>query len=105
MAAPALAQNPLDIPAVATIFHTNSAGNRLTGAPLLVLLGTADQFVQPIVIDAFAAKACAAGDTVDYRLVAGASHGGELDDTVDDVAAWFADRINGVPAPSTCSQG
>ena len=44
-------------------------------------------------------RACAAGDTVDYLLVAGATHGEELNATVDDVAAWFADRVSGAPTP------
>ena len=58
-------------PRSATILHTNSAGNRPAGAPLLVVQGTADQFVPQSLTDAFVAKACAAGDTVDYRVVCG----------------------------------
>jgi hypothetical protein len=56
-----------------------------------------------IFTDAFVKQACAAGDTVDYRVVTGANHGEELNATVNDVAAWFADRVSGAPAPSSCS--
>jgi fermentation-respiration switch protein FrsA (DUF1100 family) len=97
-----LAHNPLDIPALKAIVQTNSYGNRPAGAPLLVVQGTADQVVPQFVTDAFVKRACAAGDTVDYRLVPGANHGDELTEAASDVAAWFADRVSGAPATSTC---
>jgi fermentation-respiration switch protein FrsA (DUF1100 family) len=100
----ALAHNPVDIPALATILHTNSAGNRPAGAPLLVVQGTADELVPQLFTDAFVKKACAAGDTIDYRLYPGATHGDpELTAASSDIAAWFADRVSGAPATSTCS--
>ncbi len=99
-----LAHNPLDIPAMATILHKNSPGNRPAGAPLLVVQGTADEFVFQPLTDAFVGKACAGGDTVDYRLYEGATHGDpELNASSSDVAAWFADRVAGKPAASTCT--
>jgi pimeloyl-ACP methyl ester carboxylesterase len=99
---PVLAHNPLDIPALKAIVVTNSFGNRPAGAPLLVVQGTADTFVPQFATDAFVKKACAAGDTVDYLLIAGANHGGELPAAANDVAAWFADRVSGAPAANTC---
>ncbi len=99
-----LAHNPLDIPALATIVHTNSAGNRPAGAPLLVVQGTADQAVPQFLTDALRGKACAAGDTVDYRLYPGADHGDpELTAAANDIATWFADRVSGAATTSTCS--
>jgi acetyl esterase/lipase len=101
--APVLAHNPLDTPALAAIVHTNSPGNRAAGAPLLVVQGTGDQLVPQSLTDAFVSKACAAGDTVDYRLYPGANHGDpELTASSTDIAAWFADRVDGTPATSTC---
>ena len=100
----ALAHNPLDTPALATILRTNAAGNRPAGAPLLVVQGTNDQTTLPFLTDAFVAKACAAGDTVDYRLYTGADHGDpELNAASNDIAAWFADRVSGAPTTSTCT--
>jgi acetyl esterase/lipase len=99
-----LAHNPLDIPALATIVHANSAGNRPTGAPLLVVQGTADVDLPQFLTDTFVKKVCAAGDTVDYRLYAGATHGDpEMNAAAVDIAAWFADRVSGAPATNTCS--
>ena len=102
-AAPVLAHNPIDTPALAAILHTNSPGNRPAGAPLLIVQGTADQFALQPLTDAFVAKACSVGDTVDYRLYEGATHGDpELTASSTDIAAWFADRVVGTPPPSTC---
>jgi predicted esterase len=98
-----LAHDPLSIPAFQKLLHQNSAGNRPAGAPLLIVQGTADTTIPKILSDAFAKKACAAGDTVDYRTYEGAGHGSVVVAAVDDVVAWLADRAAGKPAPSTCS--
>jgi pimeloyl-ACP methyl ester carboxylesterase len=100
---PALAHDPLQIPALASILHANTAGNRPTAAPLLIVQGTADQFVPPFVTDGLVNIACATGDTVDYRKYAGADHGGVLSAAADDVVAWFADRVAGTAPTSTCT--
>jgi pimeloyl-ACP methyl ester carboxylesterase len=98
----ALAQNPLDIPALAPILHTNSAANRPAGAPVLVVQGTADDGNPQFLTDAFVKKACAAGDTVDYRVYTGATHLGVVPAAANDVTAWFSDRVSGAAAISTC---
>jgi fermentation-respiration switch protein FrsA (DUF1100 family) len=112
-----LAHNPRDIPAMLTILRTNSAGNVLAGAPLLVVQGSADAFVPQASTDLFVKKVCGARDAVpaealpyfatddrlDYRVYPGASHAGVLDAAANDVAAWFADRVSGAPVTSTCS--
>ena len=102
---PALAHDPLQSPAMAAILHANTAGNRPTAAPLLVVQGSADLGVPPLITEGFVKKACAAGDTVDYRLYPGADHGqtehrlcrGELLAVVSDRQA-NGDRSFGRPA-------
>jgi dipeptidyl aminopeptidase/acylaminoacyl peptidase len=98
-----LAHDPLSIPAFQKLLHQNSAGNRPAGAPLLIVQGTADTTIPKTLSDAFTKKACAAGDTVDYRTYEGAGHGSVVVAAHDDVIAWLADRAAGKPAPSTCS--
>jgi pimeloyl-ACP methyl ester carboxylesterase len=98
----ALASDPLDIPALQEILHTNSAANRPTRAPVLVIQGSADADIPQVLTDAFVTKACAAGNTVDYRVYRGADHLGVIPAAADDIAAWFADRVSGAPASSTC---
>ena len=98
-----VAHDPSSIPALATLLHTNSAGNRRSGVPLLVTQGTADEGAPQFLTDQFVKKACAAGDTLDYRVYPGADHGGVLPAAANDVTAWFADRVNGAPPTSTCA--
>ena len=94
-----LAHNPLDIPAFQTILHANTPGNRPAGAPLLVVQGAADVEIPQMNTDLFVAKACAAGDTVDYRVYAGVDLHGVIDAAASVLVAWFADRISGAPRP------
>jgi dienelactone hydrolase len=98
-----LAHDPLSIPSIAALLHHNSAGNRPAGAPVLIVQGTADTTIPKVLSDAFTAKACAAGDTVDYRTYDGATHGSVIVAAQDDVVAWLKDRVSGKPAPTTCS--
>ena len=100
---PVLAHNPVDIPAMRKILRENSAGNRPAGAPLLVLRAGRDELILRSWLDAFVKKACAAGDTVDYRSYANADHTGVLAASANDVVAWFADLVSGAAATSTCS--
>lgn len=98
-----LAHDPLTIPAIQTLLHQNSAGNRPAGAPVLIVQGSADTTIPKVLTDAFDAKACAAGDTVDYRVYDGATHGTVIVAAQDDVVAWLKDRVAGKPAPTTCT--
>jgi pimeloyl-ACP methyl ester carboxylesterase len=98
-----LAHDPLSIPSLQQLLHENSAGNRPAGAPLLVVQGTADTTIPQALTDAFDAKACAAGDTVDYRTYDGATHASVIAAAQDDVVAWMKDRVAGKPAPTTCT--
>jgi pimeloyl-ACP methyl ester carboxylesterase len=96
------AVDPLSVPELVPILAENSAGNRPAGAPVLVVQGTADRTIPKPLTDAFVAKACAAGDTVDYRTYDGADHGSVIEAARADVLAWLAERAAGTPAPSTC---
>jgi pimeloyl-ACP methyl ester carboxylesterase len=97
------AHDPLSIPSIKARLHENSAGNRPAGAPLLLVQGTADTTIPKPLTDAFAAKACAAGDTVDYRTYDGATHSTVVTAAQDDVVRWLQSRVAGTPAPTTCS--
>jgi alpha-beta hydrolase superfamily lysophospholipase len=98
-----LAHDPLSIPAIQTLLHENSAGNRPAGAPVLIVQGSADTTIPKVLTDVFATKACAAGDTVDYRVYDGATHGTVVVAAQDDLVQWLKDRVAGKPAPTTCA--
>jgi alpha-beta hydrolase superfamily lysophospholipase len=97
-----IVQNPLDVPGVAAALQEDRAGNVATPAPLLIVQGGQDALVPQAETDAFVQRACALGDHVDYRVLPTEDHVGARDASVNDVAAWMAARVSGVPAPSTC---
>jgi alpha-beta hydrolase superfamily lysophospholipase len=98
-----LAHDPLSIPAIQQLLHTNSAGNRPAGAPVLIVQGAADTTIPKGLTDAFDTNACAAGNTVDYLVSDGATHSSIITAAQDDVVQWLQDRVAGKPAPTTCS--
>jgi pimeloyl-ACP methyl ester carboxylesterase len=98
-----LAHDPLGIPEIQRLLHANSAGNRPAGAPVLIVQGSADTTIPKVLTDTFDVKACAAGNTVDYRVYDGATHGSVITAAQDDVVQWLQDRVAGKPAPTTCS--
>jgi alpha-beta hydrolase superfamily lysophospholipase len=95
-------QNPVTVPGVAAVLAQDRAGNVATPAPLFVIQGDKDALVPKSETDAFVQRACALGDRVDYRVYPGEDHVGARDVSLNDVAAWMADRVAGLPAPSTC---
>ena len=48
-----LAHDPLSIPAIQSLLHANSAGNRPAGAPVLIVQGTADTTIPKVLTDTF----------------------------------------------------
>ena len=70
---------------------------------MLIAQGPADSTIPKVLSDAFSASTCAIGDTVDYRLYDGASHGSVIVAAQDDIVTWLKDRVAGEPAPTTCS--
>ncbi|MFN8026965.1 MAG: TSUP family transporter [Acidimicrobiia bacterium] len=99
------ASDPLADPKFAAILHENSAGNRRTVAPILVVQGTADGTIPKVLTDAFVAKACGPeGDEVLYRTYDGADHGTVIAAARTDVLAWLAGRARPPAARSTAAR-
>jgi pimeloyl-ACP methyl ester carboxylesterase len=97
-----LAQDPLSVPAIATLLRAGRAGLVPTAAPLFVIQGDKDVLVPKPITDQYVQRACAVGDHVLYRVYPGQDHVGARDVSVRDVVAWMADRVAGTPAPSNC---
>ncbi len=97
-----IVQNPVDVPAIAALEAQNRAGNGATAAPLFVIQGDKDLLVPKSQTDQYVQRACALGDRVLYRVYPGQDHVGARDVSIRDVEAWFADRVAGTPASSTC---
>ena len=94
--------NPTGAPGIAAALQANRAGSVATAAPLLVIQGGRDALVPQAETDAFVHRACALGDRVDYRVLPTEDHVGARDASVNDVAAWMAQRVAGLPASSSC---
>jgi len=89
-------------------FTERLAENVPTGAieaSVLVAQGGADPLVLPAMQQEFVASRCADGQPVDYRAYEGRDHMGVVADDsplVADLLAWTRDRLDGLPAASTC---
>jgi alpha-beta hydrolase superfamily lysophospholipase len=99
---PITSTDPLAVKPWGKILRQSSAGGHDPGAPLLVVQGDADQVVPKALTDSFVQKACARGDTLEYRVYPGADHAGSLFAGKTDILAWLDARLAGEPAPSTC---
>ena len=80
-----------------------TAMTQCAGAVMQVYSDAPGAVLPQALTDAFARKACATGDTVDYRTYPGATHASVIAAAQDDIVAWLRDRVAGTPAPSTCS--
>lgn len=86
-----------------TIVEKNNPGATRTNAPLLIIQGDADPIVAPDVTARLVDKLCAAGETVELRVLKGTAHLDAGHVAVPDVVQWIADRFAGKPAPTTCA--
>jgi alpha-beta hydrolase superfamily lysophospholipase len=83
----------------------NDPGHTRTGAPMLIVQGTADTTVPPALTDSFVQTlACPIGDTVDYLHVNGATHGTVVNEAAPAIVTWMTDRLHGTTAPTTCGK-
>ncbi len=98
---PGAATNPV----VVAHAKMNDPGRTKTGAPMLVVQGTADTTVPPALTDEYVTTmACPIGDTIDYLHVTGATHGTVVNVSVPTIVAWMTARLRGSAAPSTCGR-
>ena len=79
------------------LLDENTPGRVKTSMPIFVGQGEADALVVPELPDALVARLCAIGDEVTYRRYPGASHGGVVESSREDVLDWIEDRLAGRP--------
>ncbi|NNN22359.1 MAG: alpha/beta fold hydrolase, partial [Acidimicrobiales bacterium] len=83
----------------------NNPGQVKTDAPMLVVQGTSDTTVPPILTDAYVtSSACPIGDTIDYIHFTGATHGTIVKVAAPTILSWMQARLAGTTAPTTCGQ-
>jgi alpha-beta hydrolase superfamily lysophospholipase len=92
---------------------TGALGDRLRqnvpaqpiAVPVLLAQGDRDRTVPVTIQNAYVRQECATGTRVDYRVYPGRDHVGIFDGSsplVPELMQWSQDRLNGVPARSTC---
>jgi alpha-beta hydrolase superfamily lysophospholipase len=97
-----IARNPSEVAPFPDLFAADTAGNVAVAAPMLVYQGLSDDVVYKVFTDQYVKKACALGNTVEYKTFTGKDHYEENDAAEKDVLEWMQARLAGAPAPSTC---
>ena len=81
----------------------NDVGRVRVDAPLFLVQGTADTTVVPQRTRDLFARLCSHGQVTKYLEVAGAGHGDVLARSLPEIQSWFADRLAGRPATTSCT--
>ncbi len=97
-----IARNPSEVAPFPDLFAVDTPGKVPTAAPMLVYQGLSDDVVYKVFTDQYVKKACALGNTVEYKTFTGKDHYEENDAAEKDVLEWMQARLAGEPAPSTC---
>jgi hypothetical protein len=97
-----IAHNPADVPPFPELLAADTPGSTRTAAPMLVYQGLSDDVVYKVFTDQYVHKACALGDTVEYKTFSGKDHYEENVAAEKDVLEWMQARLAGIAAPSTC---
>ncbi len=97
-----IAKNPSEVPPFPAIFAADSPGSRPVAAPMFVYQGLSDDVVYKVFTDKYVQKACALGNTVEYKTFSGKDHYEENSAAEKDVLEWMQARLGGLPAPSSC---
>lgn len=91
-------------PALLRHLEENSPGAVHTDSPVLVLQGLADTTIPAFLAQTFEQKQCPqVHDDLALRLYPGASHGGVLISSEEDMLAWIAARLAGKSVAPGCS--
>jgi hypothetical protein len=97
-----IAKNPAEVAPFPDLFAVDTAGRTPTAAPMLVYQGLSDDVVYKVFTDQYVKKACALGNTVEYKTFTGKDHYEENAAAEKDVLEWMQARLAGIPAPSSC---
>ncbi len=95
--------NAAKSPIIQKIAIENNPGNSVTDAPMLVVQGTADTTVLPILTDTYVKSACLIKDSIDYVHVPGATHGTVVEEEAQPISQWMQAIASGTPNNSTCA--
>lgn len=95
-------KNPRTTEPSRAIMEESMPGRVKAHAPILLVQGGADRVVTPARTQAFLQRACATGNTIDFRLYPDGAHDNTPALAKADIGAWLADRLANRPAATTC---
>lgn len=101
-AGPAIQLDGTRDPEWAATYAANSPGDVAPSAPVLIVHGSGDDVVPPVLSELVAADYCALGVTVQRTVYDGADHVSVVTQALAEVQGWVADRLAGRAAPSNC---
>jgi hypothetical protein len=83
----------------------NNPGQSPSGAPVLLVQGSADVVVVPARTEALFADMCELGEPVQRVTIAGGTHDNTTSLARPQIEAWLDARLAGTPAPTSCPAG
>jgi predicted esterase len=92
-----------DVPAVVRFARTNTPDTTPAYGPILLLQGTGDRTIPPVLTQQADVKLCKLGDKVEYRTYAGMDHDPLVYASFRDQVRWIGARFAGKPAPTNCA--
>lgn len=98
-------QEPAESGEALAFMESNDTATVVSESPLLVINGLQDITVVPKRTQALYARLCDLDQVVEYVELPEADHNTSASGSVDQVSAWFADRLDGVEPVNSCSAG
>ncbi len=98
----ARARDPWDAQPWKRLLGANSPGGEPIPVPVVIAQGSIDGSVRPALTNAFAARLCEDGATVQLQVVRGVGHSDLGERAAPRIATWIGRRFAGRRAPSTC---
>lgn len=81
----------------------NDPGHVRSGAPILLVQGTADGTVVPARTEKLRQELCALHQPVAEVMVPGGTHDSAIGTAKPEISAWLADRLAGAAPPTSCT--
>ena len=91
------------VPEVASFARDNRIWNEPYKDPILLLLSSGDEYIQPALREQIPPSMCKVASKASYKVVAGVDHQGTINASLREQLAWMADRFAGRPVPPGCS--
>lgn len=86
-----------------SVMIANDPGHVRSVAPILLVQGSADPVIVPARTERLRNTLCALGQPVAQVLIPGGTHDTTPGAAKPQIGAWIADRLAGVPAPTSCT--